>query len=56
MESSASPYRYFTNEEFKTKLISQICFCGYVLKKQNKKKNTSNVGEKFFFSCKVFTG
>lgn len=48
MESSASPYRYFTNEEFKTKLISQICFCGYVLKKN--KKNTSNVGgEKNFF-------
>lgn len=45
MESSASPYRYFTNEEFKTKLISQICFCGYVLKKK-KKKPTSNVGEK----------
>lgn len=36
MESSASPYRYFTNEEFKTKLISQICFCGYVLKKKQK--------------------
>lgn len=47
MESSASPYRYFTNEEFKTKLISQICFCGYVLKKKKtKKKPTSNMGEK----------
>lgn len=53
MESSASPYRYFTNEEFKTKLISQICFCGYVLKK---KQNTSNVGGKKNFFCKVFTG
>lgn len=49
MESSASPYRYFTNEEFKTKLISQICFCGYVLKKQNKKKKHIQRGGKIFF-------
>lgn len=45
MESSASPYRYL--EKFKTKLISQICF--YVIMYLKKKKNTSNVGKKFFF-------